>query len=47
LCARLGDTLLAAGQPDEARRAWQDSVGILDRLDQPTAEIRAKLRGLG
>ncbi|MGH3405180.1 MAG: tetratricopeptide repeat protein, partial [Streptosporangiaceae bacterium] len=42
----LGDHLHAAGQPHEARAAWQEALDILDDLQHPAAEaIRARLSG--
>jgi tetratricopeptide (TPR) repeat protein len=41
---QLGDHLDAAGQPEEARQAWQEALAILDDLRHPAAgEMRAKL----
>jgi tetratricopeptide (TPR) repeat protein len=43
----LGDTCLAAGNPDAARQAWQDALDIHGRLDRPEGEeLRAKLAAL-
>jgi hypothetical protein len=43
--AHLGDTRHAAGQSQEARRAWQEAVAILDALHHPYAgTVRARLR---
>src|SRR5690348_2118388 len=44
----IGDTRLAAGQPDEARAAWEEALAILDDLHHPDAgQVRARLAGLG
>ena len=43
----LGDTYLAAGDPESATRAWQNALTILDELDLPkAAELYAKLGNL-
>ena len=43
----LGDTRHAAGNPEEARTAWEEALAILDDLHHPDADqIRAKLRQL-
>ncbi len=43
----LGDARRAAGNPAEARTAWEESLAILDELHHPDAgQIRAKLREL-
>ena len=43
----LADTLLAAGDPDAARRTWEQALAILDDLHHPdAADVRAKLRQL-
>ncbi|OLE29796.1 MAG: SARP family transcriptional regulator, partial [Actinobacteria bacterium 13_1_20CM_3_71_11] len=43
----LGDTYLAAGDADAARRAWQAGLDIHGRLDRPGGdELRAKLAAL-
>jgi tetratricopeptide (TPR) repeat protein len=43
----IGDTRLAAGQPDEARAAWEEALAILDDLRHPGAgQVRATLAGL-
>ena len=48
LTPEIGDTRLAAGQPDEARAAWEEALAILDDLRHPGAgQVRAKLAGLG
>ena len=45
--ARLGDTHHAAGNPQDARDAWQQALTILNDLDHPNADIvRTKLAGL-
>jgi tetratricopeptide (TPR) repeat protein/transcriptional regulator with XRE-family HTH domain len=42
--SHLGDTHLAAGDPDAARDAWQYAMAILDDLDHPDASrVRARL----
>jgi hypothetical protein len=44
---RLGDTHLAADNPDGARTAWQRALDILTELDHPDADtVRAKHHGL-
>jgi hypothetical protein len=44
----IGDTRLGAGQPDEARAAWEEALAILDDLRHPGAgQVRARLAGLG
>jgi len=44
----LGDMYHAAGDPRQARDAWQQALDILDGLHQPDAEeIRAKLAAAG
>ena len=41
----LGDACHAAGEPAEARAAWEEALAILDDLRHPDADrIRAKLR---
>lgn len=46
--AHLGDTHLAARQPENARQAWQHALAILDDLHHPDAErVRIKLRQIG
>ena len=43
----LGDTRRAAGNPQEARAAWDEALAILADLHHPDADqIRAKLREL-
>jgi len=43
----LGETLIALGDPVEARQAWLTAETILDRLSHPQAdEVRAKLAAL-
>jgi hypothetical protein len=40
----LGDTLHAAGHPDDARTAWQEAQVILDGLRDPSvSQILARL----
>ena len=47
MLVHLGDTSLAAGDPDSAVAAWQDAVTIFDDLDLPeAANLRAKLSSL-
>ena len=44
---RLGETGVAAGDLDAARRAWTEAVAILDGLDHPDAAVlRTRLRDL-
>ena len=44
----IGDARLAAGQPEEARAAWQEALTILDDLHHPGfSQVRAKLAELG
>ena len=41
---RLGDTLLASGEPDTPRQAWRDALNILEELGEPNTEpVRTKL----
>ena len=41
---RLGDAHQAAGDPDAARRAWQQALAIIDDLHRPDAgQARARL----
>jgi DNA-binding SARP family transcriptional activator/tetratricopeptide (TPR) repeat protein len=47
ILVHLGDTSLAADDPDSAAGAWQDAVTIFDDLDLPeAANLRAKLGNL-
>jgi tetratricopeptide (TPR) repeat protein len=41
---RLADTYDAVCEPQQARKAWQQALDILDELDHPDAgQVRAKL----
>jgi hypothetical protein len=41
----LGDSHSAAGNPAQARAAWEEALAILDDLHHPDAnQIRAKLK---
>jgi len=43
----LGDAHRAAGNPAQARTAWEEALTILDTLQHPDADqIRAKLKEL-
>ena len=43
----IGDVRHAAGQPEEARAAWEEALAILDDLHHSDAvQVRAKLAGL-
>ena len=43
----LGDTRRAAGDPAEARAAWEEALAILDDLGHPDADrVRGQLREL-
>jgi hypothetical protein len=43
----LGDTHRAGGHPGAARKAWEQALNILDRLEHPDAsQIRDKLDSL-
>ena len=43
----LGNTHLAAGDPDATRNAWQQALDIFERLDHPdTHGLRSKLDSL-
>jgi tetratricopeptide (TPR) repeat protein len=45
--AYLGDTHHAAADPDAARKAWEQALDILDRLEHPDAQqVRTKLHDL-
>ena len=47
ILVHLGDTSLAADDPESAVAAWQDAVAIFDDLDLPeAANLRAKLSNL-
>jgi tetratricopeptide (TPR) repeat protein len=44
---RLGETRIAVGGPETARRAWAEALAILDGLEHPDAgALRARLREL-
>jgi predicted negative regulator of RcsB-dependent stress response len=48
IASRLGDSLLASGQPADAAEAWQQALGLYIELDDPeAASVRLRLAQLG
>jgi DNA-binding SARP family transcriptional activator/tetratricopeptide (TPR) repeat protein len=46
MLVHLGDVYHAAGDPDQARQAWQEALDILEHLHHSDADqVRARLRG--
>jgi predicted negative regulator of RcsB-dependent stress response len=48
ILTRLGDVLLASGQPDAAAQAWQQALGLFTGPEEKEAEsVKARLAQLG